>query len=30
MGCDNERVFKGLLGVSDERYRRLVAERIIY
>ena len=30
LGRDNERVFKGLLGLSDERYRRLVAGRVIY
>jgi benzylsuccinate CoA-transferase BbsF subunit len=30
MGQDNERVFKGLLGIPDDRYRRLVEERVIY
>ncbi len=30
MGQDNEHVFKELLGVSEEDYRRLVDERVIY
>jgi benzylsuccinate CoA-transferase BbsF subunit len=30
IGHDNERVFKGLLGVSDDDYERLVAEQVIY
>ena len=30
IGQDNEYVFKELLGVSDERYRRLVDEKVIY
>jgi benzylsuccinate CoA-transferase BbsF subunit len=30
IGQDNERVFKGLLGMSHERYAALVAERLIY
>ncbi|MCC6847360.1 MAG: CoA transferase [Deltaproteobacteria bacterium] len=30
IGQDNERVFKGLLGIDDARYRTLVESRIIY
>lgn len=30
IGQDNESVFKGLLGISDERYERLVADEVIY
>jgi benzylsuccinate CoA-transferase BbsF subunit len=30
VGQDNERVFKEILGVSDERYEQLVKEKIIY
>jgi benzylsuccinate CoA-transferase BbsF subunit len=30
MGQDNERVFKGLLGMSDDEYRRLVEEEVIF
>jgi benzylsuccinate CoA-transferase BbsF subunit len=30
IGQDNERVFKGLLGVSDDDYERLIAEQVIY
>lgn len=30
IGQDNERVFRGLLGLSEEDYRRLVDEQIIY
>ncbi|HJO24637.1 MAG: CoA transferase [Myxococcota bacterium] len=30
IGRDNEYVFKELLGVSDERYRQLVEEKVIY
>jgi len=30
LGQDNERVFKQQLGVSDERYARLVREQVIY
>ena len=30
IGQDNERVFKELLGLPDERYRRLVEEQVIY
>jgi benzylsuccinate CoA-transferase BbsF subunit len=30
MGQDNERVFRGLLGLSEERYRALVAEQVIW
>ena len=30
MGQDNEYVFRGLLGLSDERYRDLVERKVIY
>ena len=30
IGQDNERVFKGLLGLSEERYQQFVSEEIIY
>ena len=30
MGCDNERVFKGILGLAEERFRQLVAQQVIY
>ena len=30
IGQDNEHVFKELLGMSEERYRRLVDEQVIY
>ena len=30
MGQDNERVFKGLLGLSEQRYQRLVEEKVIF
>lgn len=30
MGQDNEHVFRGLLGMSDERYRQLVDDQVIY
>jgi len=30
MGQDNERVFKGLLGMSADEYRRLVDEEVIF
>ena len=30
IGQDNERVFKGLLGIPEERYRKLVDEQVIY
>ena len=30
MGCDNERVFKNLLGLSAGEYDRLVSEQVIY
>jgi len=30
MGQDNEHVFKELLGISDERYRKLVDEQVIF
>jgi len=30
MGQDNERVFRGLLGMPEERYNDLVAEQVIY
>jgi benzylsuccinate CoA-transferase BbsF subunit len=30
MGQDNEHVFKGLLEISDEDYRRLVDEQVIF
>jgi benzylsuccinate CoA-transferase BbsF subunit len=30
MGQDNERVFKGLLGISEQRYQRLVDEKVIF
>jgi len=30
VGEDNEYVFKGLLGLDDEEYTRLVAEEIVY
>ena len=30
IGQDNERVFKGLLGMSEERYQALIDERVIY
>jgi benzylsuccinate CoA-transferase BbsF subunit len=29
MGCDNDRVFKGLLEIPEERYRQLVADEVI-
>lgn len=30
IGQDNERVFKGLLGIGDERYQSLVTEKVVY
>jgi benzylsuccinate CoA-transferase BbsF subunit len=30
IGQDNEKVFKGLLGLSDERYAKLVEDEVIY
>jgi benzylsuccinate CoA-transferase BbsF subunit len=30
IGADNERVLKGLLGVPDAEYARLVAEQVVY
>jgi len=30
LGQDNERVFKGLLGIPEERYRELTEDQIIY
>ncbi len=30
MGRDNDHVFRELLGLSEERYRQLVAEQVIY
>jgi len=30
MGQDNEHVFKGLLGLTEERYRQLVEAQVIY
>ncbi|HXG42427.1 MAG TPA: CoA transferase [Dehalococcoidia bacterium] len=30
IGQDNERVFKGLLGMSDEEFQRLVKEEVIF
>lgn len=30
IGADNERVFRGLLGIPDADYERLVRDRIIY
>jgi benzylsuccinate CoA-transferase BbsF subunit len=30
IGQDNERVLKGLLGISEGDYERLVAEQVIY
>jgi benzylsuccinate CoA-transferase BbsF subunit len=30
IGQDNERVFKDILGMDDERYQQLVADKIIY
>jgi hypothetical protein len=30
MGQDNDHVFKELMGVPEERYRRLVQEKIIW
>ncbi len=30
MGQDNERVFKGLMGISEQRYQRLVDEQVIF
>ena len=30
MGQDNERVFKGLLGIGEQEYRRLVEARVIF
>jgi benzylsuccinate CoA-transferase BbsF subunit len=30
IGQDNERVFKGLLGLSEQRYDELVSEKVIY
>ncbi|MFN8624760.1 MAG: CoA transferase [Candidatus Binatia bacterium] len=29
-GCDNERVFKDLLGLSEARYRELIERQVIY
>lgn len=29
-GCDNERVFKGLLGLTEARYRDLIERQVIY
>ena len=30
MGQDNERVFKGLMGISEQRYQQLVEEQVIF
>lgn len=30
VGQDNERVFKEILGMDDERYQRLIEEKVIY
>ena len=30
MGRDNEHVFKELMGISEERYQRLVEEKVIF
>jgi hypothetical protein len=30
MGQDNERVFRGLLGMSENEYRSLVEEEVIF
>ncbi|MCH8902220.1 MAG: CoA transferase, partial [Chloroflexi bacterium] len=30
IGQDNDRVFKELLGLPDERYRRLIDDEVIY
>lgn len=30
MGCDNERVFKGLLGMPESRYQQLLGDKVIY
>ncbi len=30
IGQDNERVFRGLLGLADDEYRRLVDEKIVF
>jgi benzylsuccinate CoA-transferase BbsF subunit len=30
IGRDNDRVFKGLLGIPEDRYRQLVEEQVIY
>jgi benzylsuccinate CoA-transferase BbsF subunit len=30
LGRNNDHVFKGLLGISEERYRRLVEGQVIY
>ena len=30
MGQDNERVFRQLMGMSDERYQQLINDKTIY
>lgn len=30
LGQDNERIFKGLLGIPEERYRELIEDQVIY
>jgi benzylsuccinate CoA-transferase BbsF subunit len=30
VGQDNERVFKEILGMDDERYQQLVEQKVIY
>jgi benzylsuccinate CoA-transferase BbsF subunit len=30
IGQDNERVFRGLLGIGADRYEKLVADQVIY
>jgi hypothetical protein len=30
LGQDNERILKGLLGLSDARYAELVEQKVIY
>jgi hypothetical protein len=30
MGQDNEHVFRSLLGLSEKRYRALVADQVIW
>jgi len=30
VGQDNEHVFKGILGMDDERYQQLIEDKVIY